>query len=176
MAFGGSRVIDTESVVAQHDHHKDTFASAYLTKDKPPWDLDPALVSREPYLDLESVDQLSTLRPVIDSCLSILQLKPGWDSYGALKPRADLVLAGLYLVAELLRGGAPAPSVVPTAKGGVQFEWYREGRELEIEVLSKDRLMLAYEDESNGDFFEDEVDRTNISSILEQIEKLVSVP
>ena len=74
------------------------------------------------------------------------RLGHNWDGNGASAPARHLYAAGETLMCKLLRPEDQAPSVVPLAQGGVQFEWSVDGRELEIEVLGTDRFEVFYED------------------------------
>lgn len=98
------------------------------------------------------------------------RLGPDWDGYGASAPASHLYAAGLTLMEELLAPDDPVPAVVPLARGGVQFEWSTEDRELEIEVLSTTRFDVFYED---GDIEVEEVmtfrDLSRIAELIARI-------
>ncbi|MGM0575282.1 MAG: hypothetical protein ACQEXJ_06090 [Myxococcota bacterium] len=124
-------------------------------------------------LTVSSMGDLRRLLPVVRSCQALLELGPDWDSYGARPPRPDLVGAAIQLIGRLMAEGAPAPHVLPTNRGGVQLEWARNGRELEVEVLEPDRFEVLYEEEGTDDVFEGEVDG-DIRPILAQVRKLIA--
>ncbi len=122
-------------------------------------------------LHVNSWEEFHRLRPVIERCISLLELKAGWDSYGARAPKISLFEAGLQLITRLVGEGAPTPHVVPTNRGGLQFEWALAGRELEIEVLGTNRFDVVYEDDEADDSFEGEV-LGDLGPVLEQVAKL----
>lgn len=79
----------------------------------------------------------STMRP-------LRRLEPNWDSYGG-QPVARFALdASAQFLSGLLHQGVPAPSIVPTGRGGVAFEWHRPGFELNIEMAPDGELVSAY--------------------------------
>jgi hypothetical protein len=47
---------------------------------------------------------------------------------------------------ELGRTGAPRPTIVPTVRGGVQFEWHTQGLYLEIELSTPEQASIFFED------------------------------
>jgi hypothetical protein len=57
-------------------------------------------------------------------------LKADWDSYGALPidPRA------IECARRLLAVMSHEPQMVPTTRGGVQFEWHRDGIDVELDI------------------------------------------
>lgn len=71
---------------------------------------------------------------------AMLELEPQWDSYQALAPSQRTVAWALEffrdIVGLLLDYGieVPPPFLVPTTKGGIQFEWLVQDRELELEI------------------------------------------
>lgn len=73
-------------------------------------------------------------RATAEDVCRVLNLANNWDSYGA--PRIDRTLAGtgLGLLLEVMDPDTPAPTVVPTAEGGIQFEWHSGGMDVEIEL------------------------------------------
>ena len=116
---------------------------------------------------------LRRLQPVVESCFSLLDLKPGWDSYGAHAPKLHLIEAALQLITRLMRAEVPAPQVVPTTKGGIQFEWHLGDQELEVEVLSSSRFSVIYENETTGVIYDADL-VGEIEPIERQLAKLSS--
>jgi len=86
---------------------------------------------------------------VLQRLASLLRLAPGWDSYGApgISPRAAEL--ALKFLAFSTKG--PTPSVVPTAKGGVQIEWHHGDVDLEIECFPSEHAHLFAQDMASGD-------------------------
>lgn len=85
-------------------------------------------------------------RPTIQALQDLLQLPENWNSYGARPIVPELAATALDLLLETAPAGMPPPIVVPTTRGGVLFEWHLRGIDLEIDVLTGDRLHVFYED------------------------------
>ena len=65
---------------------------------------------------------------------AVINLPPGWDSYGAQAIDPRLARMVEPAVVELMLNGVPPPSIVPNSDGGLSLEWYRPGVELIIRV------------------------------------------
>lgn len=68
---------------------------------------------------------------------SFASLEANWDSYGAEQIDPGVIDHAKRLIrsiALLVPDHTPAPSVVPTSRGGVQFEWHIGGVDVEIEI------------------------------------------
>lgn len=90
--------------------------------------------------------------PLFQKLRSFLRLESGWDSYGArtVSPRAlETALAFLAHMA-----GRPRPSIVPTVRGGIQFEWHNGPIDVELECLPSGHAQLAAEDSVSGESVE----------------------
>lgn len=81
-------------------------------------------------------------------------LEDGWDGFGSPKPDPFLLDMARTLLSSLWRFCTflPEPAVVPVPGGGIQLEWYFQGRELELELLADDggRTRLEYLRVVNG--------------------------
>lgn len=84
----------------------------------------------------------------------LLDLSRNWDTYGAPRVRPENVDTALDFAFSFFRVDTPAPSVVPTSKGGVQFEWHRNGIDLEIEFPDSVTISAAYENAMTGELWE----------------------
>lgn len=61
-------------------------------------------------------------------------LAPNWDSYGGVVPtKAALLAAEDFVFHAPSFADIPVPRVLPLGSGGVQFEWDRNLRELEVQ-------------------------------------------
>jgi hypothetical protein len=65
----------------------------------------------------------------------ISRLTLDWDGYGAVAPTSQTIVSALDAVATFMPDFAAAPNTVPTAEGGVQFEWHGGGWDVEVEIL-----------------------------------------
>lgn len=61
-------------------------------------------------------------------------LQNNWDSYGSRPPSFDVILSAASIVRTITLEDPPNPRIVPVPGGGIQFEWRKGRRELEIEV------------------------------------------
>lgn len=75
------------------------------------------------------------------------QLEGNWDSYGSLPPDPQCAVAAATLLLALIGPDTPHPQIVPTSRGGVQFEWHRAGADLEIDIESPTRVHVYFEDQ-----------------------------
>jgi len=94
------------------------------------------------------------VEPTVQSLKKLLDLPPDWDSYGGSPIDPTCVYAALILVSGILPDNAPAPSVVPTSRGGLQLEWHTRGVDLEVEFLSSTRVCGLFEDVIAGTSWE----------------------
>jgi hypothetical protein len=76
----------------------------------------------------------------------LLTLPQDWDSYGGRPVDPGCVWAAWQLLLVLMREDLPAPSIVPTSRGGVQIEWHVKGIDLEIEVVTPRQFQASFED------------------------------
>lgn len=96
--------------------------------------------------ELRRGERSTAYQEVLKRSQDLLQLPEGWDSYGAQSPgRRGMVFATNFLrdvIGVLIdhKIDVPPPFLVPTAKGGVQFEWKIGPRELELEIPEKGRF------------------------------------
>lgn len=110
-------------------------------------------------------------RPTVQALAELLKLPDGWNSYGASRINPRHVTATLQMLSLIMRKETPAPSVVPTNRGGVQVEWHRSGIDIEIETLSEDCFSAFCADAETGEQWEDEV-RDNWSKLCDFARRL----
>lgn len=65
----------------------------------------------------------------------VLDLPDGWAGGQSKAPTSEVALDGLRVLHDLSTVGLPAPQLVPTVDGGMQFEWHTCGIDLELTVL-----------------------------------------
>ena len=91
-------------------------------------------------------------RPTVESLQDLLQLPRNWDGYGASQIQEQIAQKALMVLVEVMENNAPAPSVVPLSDGGIQVEWHRQGRNLEIEFPAGEAPgFYYYEDDSESE-------------------------
>lgn len=61
-------------------------------------------------------------------------LKNNWDSYGSPVIPFEVLSLAIDLVRNISLENLPPPRIVPVSGGGIQLEWEKGTRELEIEV------------------------------------------
>ena len=131
---------------------------------------------RFPFADGELVlvvdlDPPSWLAPTAQALVDLLGLAPGWDSYSARPVDRSHVDAALQVLLLTMRHDTPAPTVVPTNRGGVQLEWHTNGIDLEIETLSTQKLSVSFEDAATGTEWEREI-VSDLTPLVECIRRL----
>ena len=90
------------------------------------------------------------LPDVIYALQRCLYLDSDWDSYGARKIELYNVISAIKLLLDVIQDSTPKPIVVPTNSGGIQYEWHRNGIDLEIEI-DENRIRWFFEDTSTGE-------------------------
>ncbi len=96
-------------------------------------------------------NKASAIERLRSDLMEFARLKANWDSYGAPRISMDAIGAALDTLPELLSTGAPFPHLAPTPRGGIQAEWHRGQRTLELEFVSPVHIELSYEDDASGD-------------------------
>ena len=97
------------------------------------------------------------LAPTLRSLADLAVLQEGWDSYSAPRIEPSLIEAGARLLAWTMPDNAPPPSVVPTSRGGVAFEWHMRDIDLEVEIVTPARSHVYFMDHRSGREWEDDL-------------------
>lgn len=75
-----------------------------------------------------------------------------WDSYGG-RPLTTAAYLGAYdLLGRIMFHQFPKPSVVPTGRGGVQFEWHRKGSHVEVFISPDGNAEVSFEDDLGSEW------------------------
>ena len=94
------------------------------------------------------------VEPTLKTLGELLTLPPNWNSYGARPIDLAMVGAAWQLLTAVMRDDSPPPNVVPTVRGGIQFEWHTLRIDLEIETLESHRFGVLFEDLGTGENWE----------------------
>jgi hypothetical protein len=70
----------------------------------------------------------------------------GWDSYDAKPTQISLAVKLLNYLSEIAPKNAPAPTITPLVDGGVQAEWHRRGKDLEVVVPAEESARFYFYD------------------------------
>lgn len=71
---------------------------------------------------------------VLSEVVGLMELPEGWNSYRARRVDFNAVKHAVDLLFNVVGRRTPRPSIVPTARGGVQIEWHGNDHDIEIEV------------------------------------------
>jgi hypothetical protein len=109
------------------------------------------------------------------SRLKFLQtLNAGWDGTDA-KPLDDFAARfGMKLLHLCLPLGAPAPELSLLRYGGLQFEWFTNNCEFEIEIVGPYRVKAWFVDRVNEEEFEGNFDY-EYTKLFEMIQKMLNL-
>jgi len=69
-----------------------------------------------------------------DEMNDLLNLRAGWDSYGAHAVSADAVAATIRFLGLVMQEESRMPFIVPMSSGNIQLEWHSGGVDIEVEV------------------------------------------
>jgi hypothetical protein len=109
--------------------------------------------------------------PVLQAFANLATLAVGWDGYGAANIGAATINRALRAIEQLLPQDAPAPSIVPIPDSGLQIEWHRNHRDLEIEFRPGGDVGFYYFDENNGEEHEGPVG-PNFVTVKEYLDRM----
>jgi hypothetical protein len=92
------------------------------------------------------------VQAAIHQASDLVRLADGWNSYRAksVSPKAIHHATRFLREADSLISNLPAPSIVPTVRGGLQLEWHRQGVEIEIEFGVDDSASWYAEERGAG--------------------------
>lgn len=102
----------------------------------------------------------------------LLRLPSNWDAYGASAIKPQTAYAAVQILQQISRPGVPPPSIVPTIRGNLQFEWHAYGIDLEFEVISATKISVSFEDHVSGLEWEKDLDY-NLLQLAEVVKQLV---
>jgi hypothetical protein len=114
---------------------------------------------------------LAWYAPTLAAASTLLQLPDNWDKQGAVRVKPAIVQAAMTLLNGIMLDDTPAPSVVPTVRGGIQLEWHTRGIDLEVEFLTPSRIQGLFEDQREGVSWEKELS-SDLAPLREAIANL----
>lgn len=85
-------------------------------------------------------------------------VKPGWDGYDAKATDREYVVRLLNYLSALMQDTSTPPIVTPLPDGGVQAEWHRHNKDLEIVVPADHPASYYYYDAATEDEEEEDLD------------------
>jgi hypothetical protein len=110
-------------------------------------------------------------RPTVQSLITLLQLPEDWDGYGAVPIQGQIVTKALTALLQVMDHDSPRPSAVPLSDGGIQLEWHRRGRHLELEFPANETPSFYYYEDGSETECEGKISR-NYDRIEAYIESL----
>lgn len=111
-------------------------------------------------VELEPGARLPSWIPaVIDSLSQRWGVQPGWDSYDARPTQLEKAVELLnHLSAVMTQDDSMAPIVTPLSDGGVQAEWHRDSRTLELVVPADEPARYYYCNAATGEEEGDDIE------------------
>jgi hypothetical protein len=156
---------DTSAYVTEFDWPVRTSPrTTYVQIDPLRFGLSPTWLSMQTYelvdprrnqrVVVKGARDISWFRDVMVRLALLLSLPPGWDSYAANQVSFLALTRALTVLDLALFPDSPAPSIVPTRSGGLQLEWHRSGKDLEIEISPDGSIDVFGEDAETGESIE----------------------
>ena len=75
------------------------------------------------------------LNRMLDKLAQLSELPENWDGYGSPCVQPAVKETAVDLIHLLHKIGMPVPHFAPVSGGGIQLEWHKTDRELELEIL-----------------------------------------
>jgi hypothetical protein len=103
--------------------------------------------------------------------IKLCGLPVGWDGHGGLPTDRDTAEFAASILAALMLPRVPMPSIMPMSYGGVQLEWHRNGWDIEIEIISPNRMHVYTRDIANDieEEFSLGADLTRLRSVIDVV-------
>lgn len=122
--------------------------------------------SSEPLVYIEQTPH--NIKQVWEKLEELAQIKDNWDSYGGISPTKPAMLGSAQIAYEILQDNTPTPDIFPVPNGHIQFEWSCFNLDIEIEIESRRRCYVTFEDLESGINWEKEFtyDLTELSQII----------
>jgi hypothetical protein len=133
-------------------------------------------VSGTPFFDTTgqslTLAELNWELPVWSRLKFLRSLNEGWDGTDS-KPLDDFAAQfGMKLLQAYLPSDAPAPQLSLLRYGGLQFEWFNDNQEFELEIIGPYKVRAWFSDLRNDQIFEGSFDY-NYSELSELFKKLM---
>jgi hypothetical protein len=110
------------------------------------------------------------VEPTVSAFVAVQTLPENWDSYRAKKINRDLINQSLSTLELIMGPTSLAPSVVPLGDGGLQLEWHRDQKDLEIVFPADDLPQFYFKDNKAGVEQEGAAsDATHLAKLLRSI-------
>jgi len=103
---------------------------------------------------------------------AFLRLPENWNSYGARPIAPHTLRAAMELLNDIVRSDTPRPIAIPTAGGGVQFEWHTRGIDLEIEIDAAEQVGVFYADPAADEEWELVLGSEELTPLCKPMERL----
>lgn len=105
-------------------------------------------------------------------CRQLTELPVNWDSYGAPPVNSITVQAAIALMERVAPIDLREPRIVPTAGGGLQFEWKIGDKELEVGFVGPAQVSVLYTDDQTGEELEYELvnDLSPLSAVFKKLD------
>ncbi|HUG69679.1 MAG TPA: hypothetical protein VMM76_18150 [Pirellulaceae bacterium] len=122
------------------------------------------------YLD-HGEPEPSWFAPVLHGFANLVTLSDNWDGEGAKRIDSAAINRALAAIEQLLPHDAPAPSIVPVPNSGLQIEWHRNGKDLEVEFNPNGSVEFYYYDEGTEEESEGPVGAgfSNVRDLLQRV-------
>src|SRR5439155_16652961 len=101
-------------------------------------------------------------------------LPENWNSYGARRIEPELAETAIRLLFEIVQANTPKPEVVPTTTGGVQIEWHIRGIDLEIKIISQEKLNVCFEELGAGQEWSRELSLADLGVLIQAVSRFSS--
>ena len=113
------------------------------------------------------------LAHVAQELAAILELAPNWNSYGAPVVEKSAITQAFSVLQSIAKTDTPAPYVLPTPTGGVQFEWHTQEIDLEVEISPGREVSFLLDCTDKGKEYEGDLS-SHLALVLEAVGKLSS--
>lgn len=101
------------------------------------------------YIQLRGGRVPAWLSPVVERLDHLLNLDEDWDSYGSCTIDLSVAERVIKFLDLFLDDDTPRPDIVPTSEGGVQLEWEKDEKELELEFRPNGSYVVLFQDPQN---------------------------